>query len=102
MDAAYEIDLKTVTNIKHHFNRILQKVFTPDQKEILLQKIINRLKKQESVTLTDVCVMAYQMYYSPICLASKAVIFVYFNNKIWPFDENDKIIVTDYGDKVKV
>lgn len=41
------------------------------------------------------------MYYSPICLASKAVIFAYLNSKIWPFDENGNVDVRDYGEKVK-
>lgn len=39
IDAEYGVDLKKITNIMHHFNHILQKTFTPDQKEMLIQKI---------------------------------------------------------------
>lgn len=83
---SYGVDLESLTCIHHRYNRILQKAFTTDQKDNLIKRNVQRLENNELVTLTDACVLAYQMYYSPICLASKEVVFDCLKNKIWPFD----------------
>ena len=59
------------------------------------------LDNNDLVTLTDVCMLAFKLYYSPVNLASKAVVFQSLKEGIWSFDEDGKIKILDYSEKVQ-
>lgn len=64
------------------FNKLIQKAFTPQQETELLDIILSRLENVELVTIIDVSILALKLFYSPVYLAIKAMIFSSLENHI--------------------
>ena len=83
------------------FYKILHKALNTDQEKQLLQKIISLINNGELVTLNDVSIFARTMFYSPLSLATKAVVYDYIDKKQWPFDINGDINVKNFSKDVQ-
>lgn len=77
------------------FNKLIQKAFTPQQETELLDIILSRIENGELVTIIDVSILALKLFYSPVYLAIKAMIFSSLENHIWPFDEEGNALINE-------
>lgn len=64
-----------------HYNQYFNSVFNQEQEETLYQNIKELIDNNELVTMNTISEMAIDMYYSPICLAKKALDLCIYKNE---------------------
>lgn len=78
----------------------MHKAFNSKQEEDLYYKILFHIRKGECVTIRDVSEYTLQAFYSPLSLATKAVVHSYLGKKEWPFDVNGNISIKNFDSEV--
>ena len=82
------------------FYKILHKALNSHQEKLIFNEIIESINKGEIIRVSDISIMARRMFYSPLSLATKAVVFSYLEKKQWPFDAQGDIDIDSFDEEV--
>ncbi len=84
----------------YKLNKKFYRALTNDQEENLFNKIKNKIENSEVVQLNDISLMAREIFYSPLALATKALIYSSLREKIIPFDEDGNLNIENFEEKI--
>ena len=83
------------------FNQNFIPAFTPEQEQDLSKIIYDILGNGDIVTVEDISQIALTMYYSPLCLAIKALFISHASKKESIFDKNNNINTDEFGEQLE-
>lgn len=84
-----------------NFNPMLLSAFTDYEEIEMVNEIVDKINDKIMVTLNDVCRLAHKKYYSPLSIATRYLVIKSIQEKNWPFDDNGRIIIDDFENKIK-
>ena len=88
-------EAKTYRHNPHFYTAL-----TSEQEDLLFENIKQSLDNNRLVTLNMISEMARSLYYSPLGLATKALIINSLNQKQRPFDDDGNIIIPEFEKKL--
>ena len=85
---------------KHRCSIVLQQTFPKKIEELLLQIILERIDRNELISDKEIARIALEVYYSPLSMATKAVVNSFLMDGVWPFNDDGNVVIEDFDKKV--